>query len=115
MPNNSFRKVEIIHLGLQILSQATTIIAAIVVGLWGYYSTVYVKKEKEVTEYTLKEFEQRTTQKPHIQAKVESTIQPIENGLNLLQVKVTLSNLGNKESNVILDDDALTLIPVAFS
>ncbi|CDH23554.1 hypothetical protein [Xenorhabdus bovienii] len=115
MPNNSSRKVEIIHLGLQILSQATTIIAAIVVGLWGYYSTVYVKKEKEVTEYTLKEFEQRTTQKPHIQAKVESTIQPIENGLNLLQVKVTLSNLGNKESNVILDDDALTLIPVAFS
>ncbi|MBK5407843.1 hypothetical protein JFU58_04715 [Pseudomonas sp. TH34] len=115
MSENSLSKIEKIHLGSQILAQAMTIIAAIVVAVWGYYSTVYVKKEKEVTEYTLKEMDQRTTQKPHIQVKVESTVQPLMDGQNLLQVKVILSNLGNKESKVTFDDDALTLIPVAFA
>ncbi|WP_085606867.1 MULTISPECIES: hypothetical protein [unclassified Pseudomonas] len=115
MPESSLSKIEKIHLGSQILAHATTIIAAIVVAVWGYYSTVYVKKEKEVTEYTLKELDQRTTQKPHIQAKVESSVQPLMDGQNLLQVKVILSNLGNKESKVTLDDDALTLVPVAFA
>ena len=33
----------------------------------------------------------------------------------LLIVKVTLSNLGNRESRVTLDNDDLTLVPVAFS
>lgn len=111
---SSLSKIEKIHLGTQILAQATTIIAAIVVAVWGYYSTVYVKKEKEVTEYTLKEMDQKTTQKPHVQAKVESTVQPLMDGQNLLQVKVVLSNVGNKESEVILDDYALTLVPVTF-
>jgi hypothetical protein len=115
MSQSSLSKIEKINLGVQTLAQVTTIIAAIVVAMWGYYSTVYVKKEKQVTEYTLKELEQKTTQKPHIQAKVESTIQPLTDGQNLLQVKVTLSNLGNKESKVALDDDALTLVPVAFA
>ncbi|WP_422404011.1 hypothetical protein [Pseudomonas sp. GZD-209] len=115
MSESSLSKIEKVHLGVQILAQATTIIAAIVVAVWGYYSTVYVKKEKEVTEYTLKELEQKTTQKPHIQAKVESTVQPLLDGQNLLQVKVIISNLGNKESKVTLDDDALTLVPVAFA
>lgn len=115
MPESSLSKIEKIHLGAQILAQTTTIIAAIVVAMWGYYSTVYVKKEKEVTEYTLKELEQKTTQKPHIQAKVESLVQPLTDGQNLLQVKVILSNLGNKESKVTLDDDALTLVPVEFA
>jgi len=114
MPISSLSRIEKIYLGSQILAQATTIIAAIVVAIWGYYSTVYVKKEKEVTEYTLKEMDQKTTQKPHIQAKVKSTIQPLMDGQNLLQVKVILSNLGNKESKVTLDDDALTLVPVTF-
>ena len=36
-------------------------------------------------------------------------------GQNLLQVRVILSNLGNKESKVTLDDDALTLVPVVFN
>src|ERR1700712_1303276 len=115
MSESSLSKIERIHLGSQILAQAMTIIAAIVVAVWGYYSTVYVKKEKEVTEYTLKEMDQRTTQKPHIQARVESTVQPLMDGQNLLQVKVTLSNVGNKESKVTFDNDALTLIPVAFA
>lgn len=115
MPKDSLSKIEKAHLGVQILAQATTIIAAIVVAIWGYYSTVYVNKEKEVTEYTLKELDQKTTQKPHIQAKVESKIQKLTDGKNLLQVKVILSNLGNKESRVTLDDDALTLVPVAFA
>lgn len=115
MSESSLSKIEKIHIAVQILAQTTTIIAAIVIAVWGYYSTVYVKKEKEVTEYTLKELDQKTTQKPHIQAKVESTIQPLGDGQNLLQVKVTLSNLGNKESKVTLDEDALTLVPVAFA
>ncbi|EOS9983072.1 hypothetical protein QOT92_11730 [Pseudomonas aeruginosa] len=115
MPKDSLSKIEKAHLGVQILAQATTIIAAIVVAIWGYYSTVYVNKEKEVTEYTLKELDQKTTQKPHIQAKVESKIQKLTDGQNLLQVKVIISNLGNKESRVTLDDDALTLVPVAFA
>lgn len=115
MPKNSLRKIEKVHLGVQILAQVTTIIAAIILAVWGYYSAVYVKKEKEVTEYTLKEMDQKTTQKPHIQAKVESIVQPLEEGQNLLQVKVILSNLGNKESKVTLDDDALTLVPVSFA
>lgn len=114
MSQISHSKIEKINTGVHILAQVTTITAAIVVAMWGYYSTVYVKKEKEVTTYTLKELEQKTTQKPHIQVKVESTIQPISNGLNFLQVKVILSNLGNKESKVSLDDSALTLVPVTF-
>ncbi|WP_024645083.1 hypothetical protein [Pseudomonas syringae] len=114
MPENSLSKIEKTHIGIQILAQTTTIIAAIVVAVWGYYSTVYVKKEKEITEYTLMNLQQKTTQKPHIQAKVESTVQPLADGQNLLQIKVMLSNLGNKESKVSLDDDALTLVPVLF-
>ncbi|SDZ61700.1 hypothetical protein [Pseudomonas sp. NFIX28] len=115
MSQNSLSKIEKVHLGTQILAQATTIIAAIIVAMWGYYSSMYVKKEKEVTEYTLKDLNQKTTQKPHIQAKVESTVQPLMDGQHLLQVKVILSNLGNKESKVTLDDDALTLVPVTFT
>ena len=115
MSENTLSKIEKVHLGFQILAKATTIIAAIVVAVWGYYSTVYVNKEKEVTEYTLKNLIQKTTQKPHIQAKVESVVQPLMEGQNLLQVKVVLSNLGNKDRKVILDDDALTLVPVTFA
>lgn len=114
MPDNTLSKIEKVHIGVQILAQATTIIAAIVVAIWGYYSTVYVKKEKEITDYTLVDLRQKTTQKSHIQAKLESTVQPLEDGKNLLQVKVTLFNLGSKESKVSLDDDALTLVPVNF-
>lgn len=115
MPENSLSKIEKVHFGVQILAQAFTIIAAIGVAIWGYYSTVYVKKEKEVTEYTLRDLDQKTTQMPHIQASVEPTVQPLMNGQNLLQVKVTLSNIGSKESKVILDNDALTLVPVTFA
>ncbi|OPB14128.1 hypothetical protein BFW91_08335 [Pseudomonas fluorescens] len=115
MQKSSLSKIEQVHRVTQILAQATTIFAAIVVAVWGYYSTIYVSKAKEVTEYTLKELDQKTTQKPHIQAKVESTVQPLMEGQNLLQVKVILSNLGNKESKVTLDDDALTLVPVVFN
>ncbi|VVO01073.1 hypothetical protein PS718_02669 [Pseudomonas fluorescens] len=115
MSNSSLSKMEKVHLGVQILAQATTVIAAFVIAVWGYYSTVYVKKEKEVTEYTLKELHQKTTQKPHIQAKVESTVQRLADGQKLLLVRVILSNLGNKESKVTLDNDALTLVPVTFA
>lgn len=115
MQKSSLSKIEKIHLGTQIIAQATTIIAAIVVAVWGYYSTIYVNKVKEVTEYTLKDLDQKTTQKPHIQVKVESTVQPLMGEQSMLQVKVVLSNLGNKESKVILDDDALTLVPVVFN
>lgn len=115
MPEKSLSTLEKVHLGFQIVGQLTTIIAAIVVAAWAYYSTVYVKKEKEVTDYTLRELDQKTTQKPHIQAKVESTIQSLVDGQHLLQIKVILSNLGNKESKVALDDDALTLVPVVFA
>ena len=115
MTEDSLTKIERLNIRTQILAQVTTIVAAIIVAVWGFYSTVYVKKEKELTEYTLKELDQKTTQKPHIQAKVESMIQPLTEGQNLLQVKVILSNLGNKESRVTLDDDALTLVPVTFA
>ena len=115
MSDNSLSKIEKAQLSVQILSQITTILAALVVAVWGYYSTVYVKKEKEVTQLIIKELDQKTTQKPHIQAKVESTIQPLTDGQSLLQIKVILSNLGNEESKVTLDDDALRLIPVTFS
>ena len=64
MQESSLSKIEKIHLGTQTLAQATTIIAAIVVAVWGYYSTVYVNKVKEVTEYTLKDLNQKTTQNP---------------------------------------------------
>ncbi|WP_165665505.1 hypothetical protein [Metapseudomonas otitidis] len=115
MPKVSLSKIEKIHILVQLAAQATTIVAAIVVGGWGYYYSEYVKREKEVTEYTLKELNQKTTQKPHIQARIDSTVQPLTDGQNLLQVKVTLSNLGNKESRVTLDDEALTLVPVTFA
>ena len=115
MSENSLSKIEKLHIGVQILAQATTIIGAIVVDIWGYYSTVYVKKEQQITDYTLKELDQKTTQKPHIQAKVEATMESLIDGQHMLQIKVTLSNLGNKESKVTLDDNALTLVPVVFA
>ncbi|HEY9274614.1 hypothetical protein [Achromobacter sp.] len=115
MSTGSLSKIEKIHLGTQILAQVTTIVAAIVLAIWAYYSTIYVKKEKEITEYTLKELDQKTTQKPHVQAKVESTVQPLMDGQNLLLVRVTLSNIGNRESRVTLDDNSLVLVPVAFT
>jgi hypothetical protein len=111
----SLSKIEKVHLGTQILTQTTTIIAAAVVAVWGYYSTVYVKKEREVTQYTLKELEQKTTQKSHIQASVVSTVQKMPDGWNLVVIRVTLSNLGNKEGRVTLDEHALTLVPVNFA
>lgn len=114
MPKGSITKIEKIHLWTQILTQATTMIAAIVVAVWGYYSTVYVKKEREVTEYTLKELEQKTTQRSHIKAKMEATVKKLPDGWNLVVVQVTLSNLGNKESRVTLDEHALALVPVIF-
>lgn len=115
MSENPLSKIEKLHIGVQILAQATTIIAAIVVGMWGYYSTVYVKKEQQITDYTLKELDQKTIQKPHIQAKVESTVESLIDGQHMLQIKVTISNFGNIESKVDFDDNALTLIPVVFS
>lgn len=110
-----FKNLQLINLWVQMLTQITTMVAAITVGLWGYYSTIYVKKEKEITEYTLKDFEQKTTQTPHIQAKVEPIVHMSNNGSKLLQIKVILSNVGNKESRVTFDDDSLNLIPVKFS
>ncbi|WP_198138662.1 hypothetical protein [Achromobacter piechaudii] len=89
-------------------------IAAIVVAVWAYYSTVYVKKEREITEYTLKELEQKTSQRAHIQAKVESSVKKLPDGGNLVVVQVNLFNLGAKESRVILDEHALVLVPVIF-
>ncbi|HAY0636813.1 hypothetical protein [Serratia rubidaea] len=115
MDKSSLSTIEKVHIVFQVFLQVLATSAAIAVGIWGYYSAVYVNKEKEVTEYTLKELEQKTKQVPHIQAKINSTVQPIGNGLNLLQVKVILSNLGNKESKIFLDDEALTLVPVSFS
>ncbi|WAI81016.1 MULTISPECIES: hypothetical protein [Achromobacter] len=114
MPKGSLSKIEKIHLGTQILTHTMTIIAAVVVAVWGYYSTVYVKKEREVTEYTLKELEQKTAQRPHIQAKVETTVQKLMEGGNLVAIKVTLFNLGNQESRVTLDEHSLVLVPVVF-
>lgn len=108
-------KVHFLQLWVQIFSEIVTIVAAIAVGVWGVYSTIYVKKEKEVTDYTLQELKQKTTQTPHIQAKVEPVVKKGTNGLVLLTVKITLSNLGTKESRITLDDNSLALIPVDFS
>lgn len=115
MKNRGSSKIHSLHLWIQIVAQIVTIVAAIVVGLWGYYSAIYVNKEKEVTDYTLEELKQKTTQTPHIQAKVEPIVVKGDSGLILLQVKVILSNLGTKESRVTLDDNSLALIPVEFS
>ncbi|MER3149951.1 hypothetical protein ABUJ22_01555 [Salmonella enterica subsp. enterica serovar Larochelle] len=115
MKNRRSSKIYSLHLWVQIVAQIVTIAAAIVVGFWGYYSAIYVNKEKEVTDYTLEELKQKTTQTPHIQAKVEPIVVKGDSGLTLLQVKVALSNLGTKESRVTLDDNSLALIPVEFS
>ncbi|EGM4267787.1 hypothetical protein IRT11_002919 [Salmonella enterica] len=115
MKNRGSSIIHSLHLWIQIAAQIVTIVAAIVVGLWGYYSAIYVNKEKEVTDYTLEELKQKTTQTPHIQAKVEPIVVKEDSGLILLQVKVSLSNLGTKESRVTLDDNSLALIPVEFS
>ncbi|MDH0729228.1 hypothetical protein N5F23_24945 [Pseudomonas sichuanensis] len=114
MPANSPRKIEETHIRVQIASQIMTMIAAIAVAIWGIYSTNYIKKEREITEYTLKELHQKTTQAPHIQAKVDPTVRPFAGDRNLLEVKITLSNSGNKASKVLLDENALTLVPVEF-
>ncbi|HCD5425975.1 TPA: hypothetical protein OMS29_003429 [Klebsiella aerogenes] len=103
------------HLIVQIAAQATTIVAAIAVGVWAVYSTFYVKKEQLITEYTLKELTQKTTREPHIQARIDATLKPLDTDDCLLQVKVTLSNPGNLEGKVLLDDSALTLVSVNFS
>ena len=114
MSKGSLNKLENVSLWIQNCAQIATALAALSVVAWAYYSTVYVKKEKEVTEYMLRELEQKTTQESHIQVKVEPSIQPAMDGRNLLQVKVILANLGNKEGRVILDHEALVLVPVTF-
>ncbi|EOL8987615.1 hypothetical protein ACM92P_002136 [Cronobacter dublinensis] len=115
MKNKTLRKVRVFNFWIQPVAQFTTIIATIVIGVWGYYSTIHVKKEKEITDYTLKELKQKTTQAPHIQTKIQPIIERGEGGLIILVVKVTLSNLGTKESRVTFDDDSLALIPVELS
>ncbi|EPO4101503.1 hypothetical protein [Klebsiella aerogenes] len=107
-------RLEKIHLVVQIAAQITTIAAAIAVGAGAFYSTFYVKKEQLVTEYTQRELAQKTTREPHIQARIDATIQPLDPEGSLLQVKVTLSNPGSLEGKVLLDDAALMLVPVSF-
>lgn len=109
-------KMEKVLHGSQILSNATTFFAAIVLGVWGVYSTVYVSKAREIAEYTLKDLELKTQQTSHIQAKLETSLKAVtfpESG-QLLTINVTLSNGGSKESRVTLDDESLALIPVSF-
>lgn len=107
-------KIDKLLLCSQVLSNFTTFIAAIVLGVWGFYSTFYVNKVKEVTEYTLEDWKHRTSLKPHIQAKVETSLEQISEGKHLLKIVVTLSNLGERESRVTLDDQSVSIVPVAF-
>ncbi|EOC1351429.1 hypothetical protein ACTV70_002874 [Cronobacter dublinensis] len=115
MKKKTLRKVHVFNFWIQPVAQLITIITTIVVGVWGCYSTIHIKKEKEITDYTLKELKQKTTQTPHIQAKIQPIIERGDGGLIILVVKVTLSNLGNKESRVTFDDNSLALIPVELS
>ena len=107
-------KMEKLHLGSQILSNFTTFIVAIVLGVWAVYSTFYVSKVNEVTEYTLQDWKNRTNLKPHIKAKVETDLEDIGNSEKLLKVVVTLSNSGDQESRVSLDDQSISIVPVVF-
>jgi len=107
-------KMEKLHLGSQVLSNCTTFIAAIVLGVWGLYSTFYVNKVSEVTEYTLQDWKNRTNLKPHIQAKVETDLEDVGDSKKLLKVVITLSNSGDQESRVSLDEQSISLVPVGF-
>lgn len=107
-------KMEKLHLGSQVLSNFTTFIVAIVLGVWAVYSTFYVSKVNEVTEYTLQDWRNRTNLKPHIQAKVETDLEDVGDGKKLLKVVVTLSNSGDQESRVSLDDQSISIVPVVF-
>lgn len=115
VPEVSRSKIEKIHLFTQIFTYVMKSVAAIAVAFWGFYSTVYVKREKELAEYNLKELEQKTTQESHVLAKVDFAVQPGIDAKKILIVKVALSNRGNKETRVTLDNQALTLVPVTFN
>lgn len=99
----------------QIINNVLTSIAAIFVGAWACYSALYVKQEKKVTEYTLKELALKTEKAPHVETKLETILEPLADGQYLLQVNVILSNHGNRETRVDLDNESLSLVPVIFN
>lgn len=97
-----------------LVNNITTIIVAMVVGAWAIFSTISVKKEGQIADFKLRELEQRTQQLPHIAAKLDIVTEKAIDQKNIVNIKIILTNTGNKESRVILDNESLTLVPVSF-
>lgn len=99
----------------QCASYLAAVIATFVLGGWGWWSAYYIKQEKDIAEYTLRDLIQKTTQTPHILSKLTLTTLGTGTGPTTIQVKVNLSNQGTTEARVSLDDHALTLTPFMYS
>ncbi|MBS0904162.1 hypothetical protein JK229_03370 [Pantoea dispersa] len=98
-----------------LVTNIVTIIVAMVVGTWAIFSTISVRKEGQIAEYKLRELEQRTQQLPHVAARVEILTEKNVNQDQIIKIKVVLTNSGNKESRIQLDNESLTLVPVSFN
>jgi hypothetical protein len=96
----------------QIVSAWITAAAAIAVGIWAAWSSVYIKQEREVTSYTLRDLEMRTKTLPVVKATLIAKVDPMPTGESLLEATVLLSNLGNEECRVVLDRQAMVLVRV---
>lgn len=91
-----------------------TIVALLIGGVWVVFNVLYVKQEKSIAEFTLRELQQKTNLMPHIRSKVTTNIKTQEQGASIVQVRVELSNLGSEAQRVFLDDGALSVIKIEF-
>lgn len=103
------------HLKTQIGLNYVSILAVLIGGIWIAFNTLYVKQERQISAYTLRELEQKTNLAPHLKSKVIASVStPESGGASTIQVRVELSNQGTDVQRVILDNGALSVTAVIF-
>nr|WP_314527236.1 hypothetical protein [uncultured Pseudomonas sp.] len=107
-------KLETLHLSSQITLNFISVIAAIVIGIWAWWSTYTVKREGEIAELTLQDLKQKTQLAPHIGTKIQTKIHPSNNTETTLEVAVTLTNQGTDFARLNLEKRALSITKVDF-
>lgn len=99
----------------QIALNCVSILAVLIGGVWIAFNALYVKQEKQISAYTLRELEQKTNLAPHVRAKVNATIGESQGAPgSIVQVLVELSNQGTEAQRVILDNGALSIAGIVF-
>ncbi|EGH71123.1 hypothetical protein [Pseudomonas syringae] len=86
----------------QIALNCVSILAVLIGGVWIAFNALYVKQEKQISAYTLRELEQKTNLAPHVKSKVTATVGEAQgNAGSIVQVRVELSNQGTDAQRVV--------------